>query len=107
MTEIIDKFLVYESLLIDRLGWPAWSCRSIEVLVTLVALLFFFQMFIAPDATVDPANDQRHQTVTKSKKLEFRWFQAQYLVVYLVIMLADWLQGTNMYTLYSVRILHA
>jgi hypothetical protein len=24
------------------------------------------------------------------------------LVVYLVIMLADWLQGTNMYTLYSV-----
>ena len=32
---------------------------------------------------------------------EFRWFQAQYLCVYLTVMLADWLQGTNMYTLYS------
>ncbi|KAJ1419018.1 hypothetical protein B484DRAFT_333619 [Ochromonadaceae sp. CCMP2298] len=32
---------------------------------------------------------------------EFRMFQAQYLSVYLTIMLADWLQGTNMYTLYS------
>ena len=33
--------------------------------------------------------------------LNFRFFQAQYLTVYLTIMLADWLQGTNMYTLYS------
>ena len=31
----------------------------------------------------------------------FKAFQREYLVVYLVIMLADWLQGTNMYTLYS------
>eukprot|EP00597_Dinobryon_sp_UTEXLB2267_P001631 CAMPEP_0170080960 /NCGR_PEP_ID=MMETSP0019_2-20121128/16952_1 /TAXON_ID=98059 /ORGANISM="Dinobryon sp., Strain UTEXLB2267" /LENGTH=415 /DNA_ID=CAMNT_0010295161 /DNA_START=193 /DNA_END=1440 /DNA_ORIENTATION=- len=31
----------------------------------------------------------------------FRLFQVQYLTVYLIIMLADWLQGTNMYTLYS------
>eukprot|EP00392_Amoebophrya_sp_AT5.2_P000281 g281.t1 len=31
----------------------------------------------------------------------FKTFQAQYLVVYLTIMLADWLQGTNMYTLYE------
>ena len=31
----------------------------------------------------------------------FAAFQREYLVVYLVIMLADWLQGTNMYTLYS------
>jgi MFS family permease len=33
--------------------------------------------------------------------LSFRLFQTQYLTVYLTIMLADWLQGTNMYTLYS------
>jgi hypothetical protein len=33
---------------------------------------------------------------------EFRRFQAHYLTAFLVVMLADWLQGTNMYTLYSV-----
>jgi hypothetical protein len=32
----------------------------------------------------------------------FRLFQVQYLTVYLIIMCADWLQGTNMYTLYAV-----
>merc|ERR1719162_345295 len=30
----------------------------------------------------------------------FRKFQRQFLVVYVIIMTADWLQGTNMYTLY-------
>lgn len=28
-------------------------------------------------------------------------FQYTYLAVYLTVMLADWLQGTNMYTLYQ------
>ena len=31
---------------------------------------------------------------------EFNLFRRQYISVYLVIMLADWLQGTHMYTLY-------
>ena len=33
--------------------------------------------------------------------IDFRIFQLQYLSVYLIVMLPDWLQGTNMYTLYS------
>ena len=32
---------------------------------------------------------------------DFRAFQRNYLFVYLIIMLADWLQGTNMFTLYQ------
>lgn len=32
---------------------------------------------------------------------EFRSFQRQYLTVYAIIMMADWFQGTNMYTLYA------
>jgi MFS family permease len=31
---------------------------------------------------------------------EFHVFRQEYIVVYLVIMLADWMQGTHMYTLY-------
>ena len=34
------------------------------------------------------------------KQKEFKSFRRQYLIVYLVIMLADWMQGTHMYTLY-------
>ena len=35
------------------------------------------------------------------KRGAFKAFQLQYLAVYLLIMLADWLQGTHMYTLYT------
>ncbi|CAD7933645.1 unnamed protein product [Amoebophrya sp. A120] len=37
----------------------------------------------------------------EKNKASFRTFQLKYLSVYLTIMLADWLQGTNMYTLYE------
>lgn len=33
-------------------------------------------------------------------KAEYNAFRTKYLVVYLIIMLADWMQGTHMYTLY-------
>jgi MFS family permease len=46
------------------------------------------------DTTKGPTQQPKYTT-------EFRLFQLQYLGVYLTIMLADWLQGTNMYTLYS------
>lgn len=32
--------------------------------------------------------------------LDFYKFRRQYMIVYWVIMLADWMQGTHMYTLY-------
>jgi hypothetical protein len=43
------------------------------------------------------------ETSTKDMKElhhEFNSFRHKYLVVYLIIMLADWMQGTHMYTLY-------
>ena len=36
----------------------------------------------------------------KDLENDFGAFQKQYLVVYMIIMLADWMQGTHMYTLY-------
>ena len=38
---------------------------------------------------------------TGATSAEFRAFQRNYIFVYLVIMLSDWLQGTNMFTLYQ------
>jgi len=44
------------------------------------------------------ATDTKASAATKR---EFRSFQRSYLAVYIVVMLADWLQGTHMYTLYT------
>jgi len=42
----------------------------------------------------------RHHHHRHEKLGDFHAFRRQYITVYLVIMLADWMQGTHMYTLY-------
>ncbi len=46
---------------------------------------------------------KKRNNVTNSNKLknEFQTFQFQYLLVYILTMFADWLQGTHMYALYD------
>jgi MFS family permease len=39
-------------------------------------------------------------THAKTRHVEFDGFRREYMMVYYVIMLADWMQGTHMYTLY-------
>jgi hypothetical protein len=48
-------------------------------------------------------SDRKEKTDAVPKSPEFKKFQRNYLGIYLVIQLADWLQGTNMWTLYNVR----
>jgi MFS family permease len=45
-------------------------------------------------------NGQIHSENYQRQHNEFHRFRRQYLTVYLIIMLADWMQGTHMYTLY-------
>jgi len=45
-------------------------------------------------------NSGKESSTEKTKKKEFDAFRRKYIIVYLVIMLADWMQGTHMYTLY-------
>jgi hypothetical protein len=52
-------------------------------------------------ATRAKGNKAKTEKPTKEQAAEFTKFQWQWLSVYLVVMLADWLQGTHMYTLYS------
>ena len=46
------------------------------------------------------AEDKDGAKANAQLKKEFNVFRRKYLVVYLIIMLADWMQGTHMYTLY-------
>eukprot|EP00580_Thalassiosira_gravida_P014322 CAMPEP_0201682318 /NCGR_PEP_ID=MMETSP0494-20130426/51558_1 /ASSEMBLY_ACC=CAM_ASM_000839 /TAXON_ID=420259 /ORGANISM="Thalassiosira gravida, Strain GMp14c1" /LENGTH=454 /DNA_ID=CAMNT_0048166075 /DNA_START=483 /DNA_END=1847 /DNA_ORIENTATION=- len=60
--------------------------------------------FYTPDDETESAEEKKllkstHKT-HESLHTEFDTFRRSYLSVYLVIMLADWMQGTHMYTLY-------
>jgi hypothetical protein len=94
-----------EQYLIEQLSWPSWALRLIGILSVLVILTLILQQFLLSRelqrSVKKNKNDQPGATQTS---FQFRVFQAKYLSVYLVTMLADWLQGTNMYTLYSVSL---
>lgn len=95
--DMLHTLLAVEDRLIALLGWPGWALRVIATLQLCVGVTSLLQaLFIGNCADHNEKKD--HKRVTS----EFRWFQVQYLGVYLTIMVADWLQGTNMYTLYSV-----
>jgi hypothetical protein len=53
------------------------------------------------DATAGKPSPGQTSGEHSVQRKEFRRFQISYLTVFLITMLADWLQGTNMYTLYS------
>ena len=54
------------------------------------------------DEKEEPRKTNQKQTAEEHhhKLADFYAFRRKYIVVYLVIMLADWMQGTHMYTLY-------
>jgi Sugar-tranasporters, 12 TM len=81
-----------------------WACRTVEGLVAIVAVISTLQLVLGNSDNSDSQSSSSKSSSDKSARptTEFRWFQLQYLSVYLVIMMADWLQGTNMYTLYKV-----
>lgn len=78
--------------------WPIWSLYSIGTLTALVLILMLYQFLT--DNTASKV-DNKSKDNSKVDMFSFRVFQLQYLSVYLTVMLADWLQGTNMYTLYK------
>ena len=52
-------------------------------------------------ASTKGAKEGRSLRGQEKKSKEFRGFQTRYLLVYVLTMFADWLQGTHMYALYD------
>lgn len=93
-----------EKILIHSLGWPQWALKTIEILLLLVLFLTLFQLTQQhQQQTKQQIKERKEENKEHKKELkkEFYYFQFKYLIVYFIVMLADWLQGTNMYTLYS------
>eukprot|EP00934_Nitzschia_sp_Nitz4_P003175 Nitzschia sp. Nitz4//scaffold4_size323378//159788//161601//NITZ4_000663-RA/size323378-snap-gene-0.418-mRNA-1//1//CDS//3329553408//3165//frame0 len=81
--------------------WPEWA---IDVLLTMTALLCVIgaltTFFVADDEKDSSESSATKNEEKKELHRKFDRFRHNYIVVYLVIMLADWMQGTHMYTLY-------
>lgn len=76
---------------------------SILLAITLAATSFYTPED-EKESSEKPENgkkDEKKSTKThKELHKEFDGFRRKYIIVYLIIMLADWMQGTHMYTLY-------
>jgi hypothetical protein len=84
--------------------WPQWAVSLLLAMSAALAVTLAVNHFYTPADENDTPEEQKllnksHKT-HESLHAEFNTFRWSYLSVYLVIMLADWMQGTHMYTLY-------
>jgi predicted MFS family arabinose efflux permease len=77
--------------------------RALDVLLTMTALLMvtvlLTTLYGSDDRTAESSTNKEDIQKAALHK-EFDSFRRSYITVYMVIMLADWMQGTHMYTLY-------
>merc|ERR1719343_1496660 len=95
---------IYEAIKDILPDWPEWA---LDVLITMTVLLTITivitqYLYITDDQNIsnlekESSGDGKSKTALKG---QFDVFRRKYILVYLVIMLADWMQGTHMYTLY-------
>ena len=93
----------FESYFLTTFKWPSWALRVVGALSSLITIIGVIQLLIYYlNFNSNKIGDDAIQNKRMNKySIDFRIFQLQYLSVYLIVMLPDWLQGTNMYTLYS------
>jgi hypothetical protein len=111
-------FIHAQQQLIALTAWPWWALCTVEILVCLNAFVAAVDLYttthgssrdnidcnIIRKGESSASSSDSDSVVADHHKLQsrnFRIFQFKYLSVYFIIMLADWLQGTNMYTLYT------
>eukprot|EP00392_Amoebophrya_sp_AT5.2_P006166 g6176.t1 len=92
--------LALEAQVMAATGWPQWALRTLTTLGVMTLGVVGLETVASKGflgAGMKASSSEKETKIPKG----FRVFQVQYLSVYLTIMLADWLQGTNMYTLYD------
>lgn len=82
--------------------WPQWASASCLALLLMLLVLHAIDRALQSSIKKQQASSLTEQ---RTKSAAFERFQRQYLLVYFLVMFADWLQGTHMYSLYQVRAL--
>lgn len=91
--------------------WPPWATATFVGLLLLLCTVHVVDKVIGCviGRSVRSQSAQGARTATDSaggedgRDIELQRFRRQYLAVYGLVMFADWLQGTHMYSLYQVR----
>lgn len=99
----IAEYLELEQSVSSKVGWPDWALRCVAVLSLLIVSVQLLEILVTNtrQEKSKKSTEEKAKGKVAAPTTAYRLFQLQYLSVYLIIMLADWLQGTNMYTLYS------
>lgn len=82
--------------------WPQWASASCLALLCILLMLHVVDRALQPKVR-KPQSSPQAEANTSVVDAAFHRFQRQYLLVYFLVMFADWLQGTHMYSLYQVR----
>jgi MFS family permease len=97
---LLTMLLSMAATLSSWLGWPLWTLYTLVALVCSVMLLSLVSRAVGISAAAAAEKADPGYAAAKTPS-GFVAFQRKYLAVYLVVMLADWMQGTNMWTLYN------
>ncbi|TYZ62617.1 hypothetical protein PybrP1_002377 [[Pythium] brassicae (nom. inval.)] len=74
-------------------SWPLWATASCGTLLTALLALHAGDRLLKPSSKADGTPRQSSDAFVR--------FRRQYLAAYFLVMFADWLQGTHMYSLYQ------
>mmetsp|Transcript_19191 Transcript_19191/g.28682 ORF Transcript_19191/g.28682 Transcript_19191/m.28682 type:complete len:478 (-) Transcript_19191:50-1483(-) len=85
--------------------WPEWAVNMLLIMSALLAVTLVVSKIYTPeDEKIESSTTEKKENGAKKDMntlhAEFDSFRKKYITVYLIIMLADWMQGTHMYTLY-------
>jgi len=94
---------VYEAIKDFLPDWPEWALDILLTMSVLLTITVVITQYLYTSEDQSENKSEKGSADEKSKavlKKDFDVFRRKYIIVYLVIMLADWMQGTHMYTLY-------
>lgn len=81
--------------------WPAWATNLLITMSGLLVITYIVSIVFKTEEDESKNDDSTTSKVNDPKLVsKFNSFRRKYMIVYLIIMLADWMQGTHMYTLY-------
>ena len=97
-------FCLHNFVIFHALNDIVSDLRALDVLLAMSSLLLvtiaFLRFYTPEDEKTTLSKTSGDDAKKAALHKEFDAFRRQYIIVYLVIMLADWMQGTHMYTLY-------
>merc|ERR1711934_552119 len=101
-------FLVQGSAWLGAVGadWPRWAIYPfIGLLAVLLVCLGINSCLEESKSACEPAGIFAKRIARNDNhgdnRRNYKAFRLQYFLLYVVLMLSDWVQGTNMYTLYQ------